>query len=383
MKVCLLGVEFNSPNRGCGALAYAICQILKKISQEKNERLLITAILFDVTPISEGVLNGIEIKYIKNQPKKLDFWRKCYREFKNSDIILDFSMGDSFSDIYGKKRILLASALKKLAMMSGTKFVMAPQTIGPFSDKLIIFVAKHILKKCDLCFVRDSLSEEYTYRLCGRRPLLTTDVAFELPYKKQTYENLGKKRIGFNPSGLLWAGTKAFVASKHLTVDYRQYVRCVFEWWSKEDVELYLIPHVFIQTGDGAEDDLRACKEIQEMFPHTTIMSEFITPMEIKGFIATLDVFVGARMHATVGAFSSGVATIPFSYSRKFEGLFHDLGYQYLIEGTSMSTEEAVEKTLHWEKEYEKLRDQVGSSMKLLGEKQAVFYNCLLNIGEE
>ena len=32
-------------------------------------------------------------------------------------------------------------------------------------------------------------------------------------------------------------------------------------------------------------------------------------------------------MHATIGAISSGVATIPFSYSRKFEGLFGNLEY--------------------------------------------------------
>ncbi|MBE5930109.1 MAG: polysaccharide pyruvyl transferase family protein [Lachnospiraceae bacterium] len=380
MKVSLLGVEFNSPNRGCGALAYSICQILRKMSREKKENLSVVAVLFDVTPIPEGILDDVKIKYIKNQPKKLSFWKLCYKEFKSSDVVLDFSMGDSFADIYGKKRFLLASMLKKLAMMSGTKFVMAPQTIGPFSNKMMSRVAKHILKKCDLCFVRDSLSEEYTYKLCGRRPLLTTDVAFELSYKKDAFERSDKRRIGFNPSGLLWTGTKDFVASKHLIVDYREYVRRVFEVWSQEEVELYLIPHVFTQNGGGMEDDLRACKEIQEMFPKTKIVSEYATPMDAKGFIATLDVFVGARMHATVGAFSSGVATIPFSYSRKFEGLFYDLEYPYLVEATTINTEEAVERTLQWVKEYVKLRDQVVVSTKLLSKKQVVFYDSLFDV---
>ena len=33
------------------------------------------------------------------------------------------------------------------------------------------------------------------------------------------------------------------------------------------------------------------------------------------------------RLDATIGSISSGVATIPFSYSRKFEGLFGNLEY--------------------------------------------------------
>ena len=42
-----------------------------------------------------------------------------------------------------------------------------------------------------------------------------------------------------------------------------------------------------------------------------------------------VDVFIGTRMHATIRAFSSHVATIPFSYSYKFEGLYGSLGYLY------------------------------------------------------
>lgn len=377
MKVILLGVEFHSENRGCGALAYSICEILKQVCEIKKDSLSITAVQFVTKPLPI-IGDNVVVQCIKNEPKKIGFWKQCYREFKNSDLILDFSMGDSFADIYGKKRFFLASALKELAIHSKTKFIMAPQTIGPFSTAIPQMWAKHILKKCDICFVRDKMSQEYMFDLCKKTPILTTDVAFSLPYKKREKENYNKIRIGFNPSGLLWSGTKNFSSSKHIKVDYKEYVGQIMkEWLSKDNVEVHLIPHVFSRHGTGAEDDKKACREIHDRYPGTIIEEQFDTPMEIKSIIATMDVFVGARMHATIAAFSSGVATIPFSYSRKFEGLYHDLGYDYLIGGTVMGTNEAVSKTLEWTEEFHLLQRAVKECQKKIPEKQETFFKVL------
>lgn len=378
MKVCLLGVEFHSPNRGCGALAYSICKILSDICDERKEKLFVSAILFQTAPVPFEGDKNIHVTCIRNTPKKLSFWRNCFQEFKTSDLVLDFSMGDSFSDIYGKKRFYLASALKELAILSGTPFIMAPQTIGPFSTTFPKIWAKHILKKCSHCFVRDKKSEVYTKEISGRSPLLTTDVAFVLPFEKQQFTKGNKLKIGFNPSGLLWFGTKDFSAKKHLTVDYKEYVERVMSAWSEdENVEIHLIPHVFSHVNGGGEDDLQACLKIQEMFPKAIVNTEFNTPMEIKSFISGMDVFIGARMHATIGAFSGGVATIPFSYSRKFEGLYSDLGYEYLISATVMSTDVAVQKTLEWVEKHEELRECVEVSKTKVPELQNVFINTI------
>ena len=53
-------------------------------------------------------------------------------------------------------------------------------------------------------------------------------------------------------------------------------------------------------------------------------------------------------MHATIAAFSAGVADIPFSYSRKFEGLYDSLGYPYVIHGCTDTTVQAINKTIEW-----------------------------------
>ena len=91
-----------------------------------------------------------------------------------------------------------------------------------------------------------------------------------------------------------------------------------------------------------------------------------------------MDVFIGARMHATIGAFSSGVATIPVSYSRKFEGLYDSLEYDYLVHAREDSTEEAVCKTIEYIKQYEQLKRSVKKSLEIVKEKQGIFREHLL-----
>ena len=78
-------------------------------------------------------------------------------------------------------------------------------------------------------------------------------------------------------------------------------------------------------------------------------------------------------MHATIGAFSSGVATIPVSYSRKFEGLYESLMYDYLVHALKDTTEEAVNKTMEYIEKYQQLRDSVEKSMSLVKDKQGFF----------
>lgn len=377
MKVGLLGTDFHSGNRGCGALAYSAVDILRKASEQKGERLELYAVLFAHEP-TPYIAENVDIQCIKIEPKKLSYWKKCKKVFNQCDMVVDFTGGDSFSDLYGLKRFFIASALKELAIKSKTPFIMAPQTIGPFRGRFARMWAKRILRKSDICFTRDTLSAGYMKETFGIEPIVSTDVAFALPYEKCEREENGKIRIGFNPSGLLWTGTKEFNAGKHITVEYKQYVEKVMQALSaNEKYEIHLIPHVFSHDATGPENDMRACLDIKKLFPGTIIETGYDTPMEAKSVISSMDVFIGARMHATIAAFSAGVATIPFSYSRKFEGLYHDLDYEYLISATCMETEEAVEKTLKWVNDFKILESKVRTSHEKLAEKQKAFFDII------
>ena len=97
--------------------------------------------------------------------------------------------------------------------------------------------------------------------------------------------------------------------------------------------------------------------------------------MEIKGYISEMDIFIGARMHATIGAFSSGIATIPVSYSRKFEGLYDNLNYRYVISASKICNEEAKKLTIEYINEYKLLKQNVDQSLKYVSDMQDNFKN--------
>ena len=73
--------------------------------------------------------------------------------------------------------------------------------------------------------------------------------------------------------------------------------------------------------------------------------------------------------------FSTGVPVIPVSYSRKFEGLFHTLSYPYIISATKLDTDEAVQKTLKWCAEPEKLAEAVRVSTVSIEQNKKKFYD--------
>ena len=102
--------------------------------------------------------------------------------------------------------------------------------------------------------------------------------------------------------------------------------------------------------------------------------------MEAKSIISAMDIFIGARMHATIAAISSGVATIPFSYSRKFEGLFNYLNYPYVISGRSETTEAAIAKTKKWIENVTELNAAVYKSGEYIQAQKDDFLNKISQI---
>ncbi len=85
-------------------------------------------------------------------------------------------------------------------------------------------------------------------------------------------------------------------------------------------------------------------------------------------------------MHASIAAFSSNCASIPFAYSRKFAGIYNSLGYDYLIDGKKDTIDDAINKTMNYIEESEKLKKEASKSMKILLKDLNLFQNDLNDI---
>ena len=373
LQIGLLGIAYNTGNKGCEALAYSFFEVLNEIAISQNE--IIEVDLFAAFPTRRWIKEKFSLKKIEKyyQPKEkysnLVFSATYYirkekniffsKKAKHLLCVFDFTDGDSFTDIYGQKRFYDRTYLKKYIIDAGIPLVLGSQTVGPFHDESVKRLAKEVINKSYEIFVRDDMSFKCVMELCGRKPVLTTDIAFFLPYNKSEVDISGKRKVGFNPSGLLWSGGYSRDNQFHLTVDYREYCKRVIKSLLDNGFEVHLILHAYNGDMTNADNDLVAATKLNSLFPQTILSPRFNTPMEAKSYISGMSVFIGARMHATIAALSAGVPVIPFSYSRKFEGLFESLDYEYVIGGIKISTDESVLRTLEWIEEVSSIRRAV------------------------
>lgn len=174
--------------------------------------------------------------------------------------------------------------------------------------------------------VRDKQSRDYVKELipsCNVSEII--DMAFFLPYKKKIFDS-SFIHVGLNISALLWHGGYTRNNQFGLKCEYQKLIRDIIKHFLiMDNVKVHLIPHV-VGGERGIENDYAVSYDLYEEFnnPNLILAPLFLDPMIAKGYIAGMDFFMGARMHSTIAAFSSGVPVVPMAYSRKFNGLFCD-----------------------------------------------------------
>lgn len=358
MKIGIAGFDFESPNKGCEALTYSFVNMLLECLGDKLQ----------IVNYSYGGLGEFPKKYpmidfsirrpqIKNP---LD-WKRLKKEMSDLDMIFDVTFGDGFSDIYGKMWNFTTDMLKQLAIESGTPLILLPQTYGPYQNLILRVWAEQIVKKSYAAYSRDTASAVEMNIKCKGKIKVITDMAFALPYEKEAYSvNKAKVNVGINISALLWDSYYAKHNKFGLKVDYQCYIYNLIEkLLENETYDVHLIPHVVAKNSyDNPENDYRPCAEVKKKYctNNSVICAPaFETPIEAKSYIANMDIFIGARMHATIGAVSAGVATIPFAYSKKFKTMFGNLNYKYVIEARDLDTQTAIDKTLEYINKYKVL----------------------------
>lgn len=265
------------------------------------------------------------------------------RDVGQLDMLLDISAGDSFADIYPDKRFAYMAATKLLPILRGKPLVLSPQTIGPFTRQPHRRIAAWICRRAAAVFARDPLSMQLLHELApDARARQVIDVAFALPFERPAPRDGGPVKVGINVSGLLMSGGYGGKDDYGLGFDYPALTRSlIVQLLAMDGVEVHLVPHV-MAPGLPRDDDGAAADRLKADFPALHRHPDFRSASEAKSFIAGMDFFVGARMHATIAAYGAGVPVVPISYSRKFEGLYGGLSYPWLVNAKGMTTDAAL-----------------------------------------
>lgn len=267
----------------------------------------------------------------------------------SSNAVLDISGGDSFTDIYGRKRFEAMALTKKMALKAGVPLILLPQKLGPFNDPSLAREAVCILRKAAAVWVRDAQSYQFLQDRLGpdfdpARHRLAVDVAVTLPAKQPLGLSAKIQRLlapnpdeqfpiaGLNVSGLLCNNACDARRTFGLAAAHDDQIEALARSLLQTDqtLRLLLIPHVH-KPETEAESDLAACRSLQKRLgslgaDRVYVLEQRLDAMELKWVLARLDWFAGARMHATIGAFSSGVPTLGLGYTDKAQGVFDECG---------------------------------------------------------
>lgn len=396
MRLGILGLDLNSGNKGCEALAYGFLEILNSLGHDNKEKT--DVFLLQKIPTKQLLKSGFSLKKIKKEytPKykfselEIDIIFLAHtsktvffnHQIKKLDFVIDFTGGDSFTDIYGLNRFYERTRFKDCIMKHGVPLILGSQTIGPFENPEARAYAVEVIRKVRQAFARDELSFQYMKEISGREPVLVTDVAFALPYTRVEFPQSQRIRVGFNPSGLLWNGGYSADNQFGLAVEYKEYCYKVMDYLTQDPrFEVHLILHSFEDNDTNiADNDLIPARILQSKYPSTIMSPLFNSCIDAKSYIAGMDILIGARMHATIAGFSSCVPVIPFAYSRKFQGLFNSLDYEYVIDARKMTTNEALSKTIKWINQRDVLLADVRKGAHIIDKKMNVFKDELLRI---
>lgn len=297
IKIGLMGLNFFSGNLGCAALAYSFRSILEAAAEQADVNLRVTVFTKERNlDFERSCSSFITEEVCRYSFRSLSTIKDFARVASEQDCIFDFTEGDSFSDMYGAKRFGLDLYLKRVAEKRCARFVLGPQTYGPYESWLSGKLASGCIKRASSIYSRDKQSTDLVEELTGIKPKTTTDVALGLPY---TRGNKLETAIGINVSGLLWHGGYTGDNQFGLKVDYRSYCRGIIRAFLDRGLDVRLIAHVF-GNGDSPDEDYSVCTDLQSEYPECLVAPYFKTPIEAKSYISTLGGFTGARMHATI-----------------------------------------------------------------------------------
>ncbi len=334
LRICLIMHSTRSDNLGVGALTVSQVAILRQLAAEQGRQLQIT--VMDWKDARTPYVTGPDIRILDLDRRQMLSPFGYFATARASDMVIDIGAGDSFADIYGTGRLNRMFWLKFLTHLARTPLVVAPQTIGPFTRPLSKFLAKLSLRLSTVVATRDAMSTQALTDLGHKGAAIeASDVALRLPYDAPPPRGEGPPRVGINVSGLLMAGGYTGKNELGIALDYPALIRDLIRHFQGLGAQVHLVPHVIVRTGRMVrEDDYRASETLAAEFPGTVLAPAFASPSEAKTYIAALDFFMGARMHACIAAFSSGVPVIPMAYSRKFAGLFGAIGYERTVDCT-------------------------------------------------
>ena len=373
MKNCFLYSHGGSGNHGCEAIVRGTQKIIGKenmmvysLNKEEDKLYGLDKVVnlgdlrLDYSKLNiKRIIASLKIKLFKDgsYAEKIPF-DHLFNVHGTNDIAISIG-GDNYCySGYETYEILNREFNKK-----GTKTVLWGCSVEPslIDEKMAIDLSRY-----SLIAARESITYDAVKKV-NKNAKLIPDPAFQLekidlPLPIGFAEN---NTVGINMSPHIMAcesNDGATISNYEALIDH--IIRTT-------DMQVALIPHVVWVYND----DRKPLKYLYDKFKHTNrvVMLGDYNCMELKGFISRCRMFIGARTHSTIAAYSTRVPTLVIGYSVKAKGIAKDIfgTYEnYVLPVQTLSNKDDLINAFEWMKNHEdEMRNHLNDFMPSYKEK--------------
>ncbi len=331
MKIAFCGFG-NPDNRGCEAIIRSTTKMVKDVFPDSET--IVMSNDFGRVPMPEiKDINKYEFSYYPHEDsldkyiyaglkkifKSTTKWcelknKKAYERIGNADLCISVG-GDNFC--YGSSIdhfLVHHSHFKK----TGSKLVHWGTS---FEESLIPEKLVKDLNSFDAIMLRESISYETLKSNDVKAPI------YVIPDPAFTMEPIPVKSVGDFENGCVGINVSPMIMS----MESQNGIVCknakrLIDYITEQGKQAVLIPHVSDRR--NGEGDYRVMCNLLNEVKHPEkcklIGYKYSAP-ETKFIISKCDMFIGARTHATIAAYSSCVPTAVLGYSVKARGIAKDL----------------------------------------------------------
>lgn len=262
---------------------------------------------------------------------------KVYKAFENCDVAMSVGGDNYCNGSYKWLYLLHDNAIRK-----GLKTILWGCSVDEncLSDQEM----KEDLLKYDVICARESL----TYNIISRfhpNVKLYPDPAFTLKTEEIEWKGTNDAEyIGIN------ASPTSIACEKEKGTVIKNYEKLIEYILKETTYHIALIPHVIFQKKYA---DYAILKKIYDKYSYTKrmLLIEDNNCCALKGYISHCRMFITARTHASIAAYSSCVPTLVLGYSIKAKGIAQDLfgTYEnYVLSVQDIVSEDEFVKGFQW-----------------------------------
>lgn len=341
----------NFGNRGCEALVRSVSGLVTKEMPGSSFVTPSLAPQLDAAQWPQHAAAGIRFIEAQRPPKSLRVWHWSRRlapfvetlgrpshtlqpavraAMAECDTVI-MTGGDTISLDYDLPSLYDHCGYIDNARALGKKTVLWGASVGPFSKKPHVegFMRTH-LATYDQITVRESATMRYLTGLGLNNVVQVTDPAFTLQPEAFDVEGLlpvlgPEGLLGLNVSPLIRKFRPDDASREQLDREVAEFARRAVE----SGYGVLLLPHVGPLDGGSYNSDHAYMKGLVERFgltdPRIALAPSHLNASQLKHLVSKMRFFIGARTHATIAAFSTGVPTVSIAYSVKAKGINSDL----------------------------------------------------------